>query len=212
MIAVTGPFPSNQHTTYPPAARHHRADAAPSARRRRRFGIGAIVGMTLAVMAVLVGVGFVVTAVMRPPLAADDEPRPAPPANPVTVRLGETLHHRAGKISADYVLTPGRPLALTPSGSRPSRGAFLGLTATVTVESGSVYLTDDNFVLISKAGREFEPDVSFLFDGGLRGARAGAGQTASGLVVWDIPAGEEAGATVALRLGADAVHGYWLLP
>jgi hypothetical protein len=82
----------------------------------------------------------------------------------------------------------------------------------VTVESGSVYLTDDNFVLISKAGREFEADVSFLFDGGLRGARAGAGQAASGLVVWDIPAGEEAGATVALRLGADAVHGYWLLP
>jgi hypothetical protein len=82
----------------------------------------------------------------------------------------------------------------------------------VTVESGSVYLTDDNFILITTAGREFEPDVSFLFDGGLRGARAGEGQKASGLVVWDIPAGDEAGARVALRLGADTVHGYWQLP
>ena len=136
MIAVTGPFPSNQHTTYPPAGRHHRADAVPPARPRRRFGPGAIVGIVVAVVAVLVGVGFVVTAVIRPPTAPDDEPRPAAAADPVTVRLGETLRYRAGKISADYALTQGRPLTLTPSGSRPSRGAFLGLTATVTVDSG----------------------------------------------------------------------------
>jgi hypothetical protein len=212
MIAVTGPFPSNQHTTYPPAGRHHRAGAAPSARPRRRFGFGAIVGISVAVLAVLVGVGFVVTAVIRPPVTPDADPPVAAAANPVTVRLGETLRYRAGKISAEYVLTSGRPLSLTPSGSRPSRGAFLGLTATVSVESGSVYLTDDNFVLITSGGREFEPDVSFLFDGGLRGARAGDGQKVSGLVVWDIPVGDEAGAKIALRLGAEAVQGYWQLP
>jgi hypothetical protein len=149
--------------------------------------------------------------VIRPPVAPADEGAPSA-GNPVTVRLGETLHYKAGKISADYVLTSGRPLTLTPSGSRPSRGAFLGLTASVTVESGSVFLTDDNFVLITTGGRTYEPDVSFLFDGGLRGARAGAGQTVSGLVVWDIPAGDEAGAKVALRLGGESARGYWQLP
>jgi hypothetical protein len=174
----------------------------------RWWGVALIV---VASVALLVGVGFVVTTVIRPPATPGSQP-PAAAANPVTVRLGETLRYKAGKISAEYALTPGRPLTLTPSGSRPSRGAFLGLTATVTVESGSVYLTDDNFILITTAGREFEPDVSFLFDGGLRGARAGEGQKVSGLVVWDIPAGEEAGARVALRLGGEAVQGYWQLP
>jgi hypothetical protein len=53
--------------------------------------------------------------------------------------------------------------------------------------------------------------VSFLFDGGLRGARASAGQTAQGVVVWDVPPGSGTGAKVELRLDDD-VRGTWQLP
>jgi len=79
------------------------------------------------------------------------------------------------------------------------------------VAAGEVFLTDDNFVLVTAEGRRFEPDVSFLFDGGLRGTRAAAGQSASGLVVWDVSVGSEIGATVELRIG-DGLRGTWQLP
>jgi hypothetical protein len=130
----------------------------------------------------------------------------------VTVKLGESMPYQSGKTSAQYTLTAGRPLTLTPSGSRPSRGFFLGLAASVEVFEGAVFLTDDNFILVTAAGREFEPDVSFLFEGGLRGDRAGPGEMTGGLVVWDIPPGTEVGAKVVLRVGGDGVRGYWQLP
>jgi hypothetical protein len=81
----------------------------------------------------------------------------------------------------------------------------------VEVFQGEIFLTDDNFILVTAAGREFEPDVSFLFEGGLRGDRAGPGEKTGGLVVWDIPPGSELGAKVILRVGED-VRGYWQLP
>jgi hypothetical protein len=208
-------LPSEPYDAYGPydAPRHHRLAIEPPQQRQLKRGpsLGAVLGIVAVVVVVLVGAGvaFVLAngSSDQPP-----EARPAALADPVTVKLGETLPYKSGKISAEYTLTAGRPLTLTPSGSRPSRGFFLGLTASVQVFQGEVYLTDDNFILVTAAGREFEPDVSFLFEGGLRGDRAGAGQLTGGLVVWDIPPGSEVGATVVLRVGGDGVRGYWQLP
>jgi hypothetical protein len=205
-------LPAEPYEAYGPyePPRHHRLAVEPPRRQRRRPSLGAVLGIVVAVV-VLVGAG-VAFAVASTSSDSPPEARPAALGDPVTVKLGETLPYKSGKISAEYTLTAGRPLTLTPSGSRPSRGFFLGLTASVQVFEGEVYLTDDNFILVTAAGREFEPDVSFLFEGGLRGNRAGAGQLTGGLVVWDIPPGSEAGATVVLRVGSDGVRGYWKLP
>jgi len=205
MSAVTGYFPPDQHS-HPPAGAHHR-----TVHQRRGIGTGALVGIIVATLAVLGGIGTAVTVALRSPTAPADASPAAANGSPVTVRLGEKVQYRAGKISAAYLLTAGPALTLTPSGSRPSRGSFLALTASATVASGEVFMTDDNFVLMTADGRRFEPDVSFLFDGGLRGARAAGGQTVSGLVVWDVPPGSEVGAKVELRL-SDRLRGSWQLP
>ena len=207
--AVTGQY----RDTPVPGPYHHRHAVETSARRRRGMPIWAVVGIAVIAVVVLVGVGAAVTIAIRSPSAPPDSLPVAPKgAAPATVKLGESVAYRAGRTAATYSLTAGQALTLTPSGSRPSRGLFLGLKATVKVSSGSVYLTDDNFVLVTADGRKFEPDVSFLFDGGLRGARATAGQTAAGLVVWDIPPGSETGATVELKIEDGGVQGTWQLP
>lgn len=204
MSAVTGTFPPDQHSLYSGA--HHRTPAP-----RRRLTTGAFIGIIVAVLAVLAGAGITV-AVLLKSSAPPADAQPADNRPPQTVTLGETLDYRTGTISANYVLSPGPALSVTPSGSRPSRGLFLALSATVSVSSGEVYLTDDNFILVTADAVQYEPDVSFLFDGGLRGARAAAGQIARGLVVWDIPPGAEKGAKVQLRLGAAGLRGTWQLP
>jgi hypothetical protein len=191
---------------------HHRHALESSASRRRSMPIWAVIGIVVIAVVVLVGVGAAVTIALRTPTAPAGTDPIAAKGAPVAVKLGETLSFRAGKTAANYALTAGRPLTLTPSGSRPSRGTFLGLEATVTVVSGSVYLTDDNFILVTTDGRKFEPDVSFLFEGGLRGARAGTGQTATGLVVWDLPEGAQTGAKVELRIEDSGLQGTWQLP
>jgi hypothetical protein len=192
----------------PPGPYHHRHAIEPP--RRRGIPLLGVVGIGLLAAVLLVGGGIAVALAMRPPSAPADT-RPAANGAAGTAPLGGELTYRAGKIDAVYTLTAGPKLTLTPSGSRPSRGAFLGLQAKVQVAAGEVFLTDDNFVLVTSEGRRFEPDVSFLFDSGLRGARAGAGQNASGLVVWDVPPGSEIGATVELRI-ADGLRGTWKLP
>jgi hypothetical protein len=221
MSAVTGHFPPSQHDgtvtgSYHSATitgqYHHRHALESSARRRRSMPIWAVIGIVVIAVVVLVGVGAAVTIALRTPAAPAGTDPIAAKGAPVAVRLGDTLAYRAGKTVANYALAAGPALTLTPSGSRPSRGAFLGLTATVRVEAGSVYLTDDNFILVTGDGRKFEPDVSFLFEGGLRGARAGAGQTATGLVVWDLPEGAQTGAKVELRIETSGLQGHWQLP
>jgi len=218
MSAVTG-FPSpSQHSApshyegypsvSPPGPYHHRHAIEPP--RRRGIPLLGVIGIALVAAVVLLGGGIAVAVAMRPPSAPADT-RPAANGAAGTAPLGGDLAYRAGKIDATYTLTAGPKLTLTPSGSRPSRGAFLGLAVKVTVTGGEVFLTDDNFVLVTAERRRFEPDVSFLFDGGLRGARAGAGQSAGGLVVWDVPPGSEIGATVELRIG-DGLRGTWQLP
>jgi len=218
MSAVTG-FPSpSQHSApsdyggypsaLPPGPYHHRHAVEPP--RRRGIPLLGVIAIALVAAVALVGAGIAVAVAIRPPSAPADT-RPAANGVAGNARLGGDLAYRAGKIDATYTLTAGPKLTLTPSGSRPSRGAFLGLTAAVEVAAGDVFLTDDNFVLVTAEGRRFEPDVSFLLDGGLRGARAAAGQSASGLVVWDVPPGSEIGATVELRI-ADGLRGTWQLP
>jgi hypothetical protein len=212
MSAVTGHFPPSQHDATLTGPYHHRHAIDPPARRRRGMPVWAIVGIVVVAVVVLVGVGAAVAITIRSPSAPTDSGPLAGKGAPVTVNLGETVPYRAGKTVANYSLAAGQKLTLTPSGSRPSRGQFLGLTATVDVVAGSVFLTDDNFILMTADGRKFEPDVSFLFDGGLRGARASAGQKATGLVVWDLPPGSETGARVELRIEDDGLQGTWQLP
>jgi len=207
--SATGSYPDGPVT----GQYHHRHAIDTSARRRRGMPVWAIAGIVVVAVVIFVGVGAAVAIAIRSPSAPADTLPVAPKgAAPATVRLGDSLVYRAGKTAATYSLVPGQALTLTPSGSRPSRGQFLGLKASVKVTSGSVYLTDDNFILVTTDGRRFEPDVSFLFDGGLRGARATAGQTATGLVVWDIPTGSEAGATVELQIEDGGLQGTWQLP
>jgi hypothetical protein len=206
-------LPAEPYEQYDSPRRHRLALEAPRRPEPPSRGpsLGMVLGIGAIVLVVLAGIGVGITFALRPSDPAPDA-RPAAVGNPVTVKLGEPVGYEAGKISAEYLLTAGRPLTLTPSGSRPSRGFFLGLAASVTVFEGEVYLTDDNFILVTATGREFEPDVSFLFEGGLRGNRAGTGETTGGLVVWDIPPGSEVGAKVVLRLGEDGVRGTWQLP
>jgi hypothetical protein len=206
-------LPAEPYEQYDSPRRHRLAIEPPRPPQQLSRGpsLGAVLGIIAIVVVVLAGIGIGIALAIRPSDSTPDA-RPAAVGDPVTVKLGEPVGYQAGKISAEYLLTAGRPLTLTPSGSRPSRGFFLGLAASVTVHQGEIYLTDDNFVLVTAAGREFEPDVSFLFEGGLRGNRATTGETTGGLVVWDIPPGSEVGAKVVLRLGEDGVRGTWQLP
>src|SRR4029453_13928598 len=147
MSAVTG-FPSpSQHSApsdyggypgaAPPGPYHHRHAIEPP--RRRGIPLLGVVAIALVTAVVLVGVGIPVAVPTRPP-TTPATPRPAGSGAAGTAPLGGELAYRAGKIEATYTLTVGPKLTLTPSGSRPSRGAFLGLTAAVTVAGGGGFL------------------------------------------------------------------------
>jgi hypothetical protein len=152
---------------------HHRHAVEPP--RRRGIPLLGVIAIALVAAVALVGAGIAVAVAIRPPSAPADT-RPAANGAAGNARLGGDLAYRAGKIDATYTLTAGPKLTLTPSGSARAGARSSGFTAAVQVAAGDVFLTDDNFVLVTSEGRRFEPDVSFLFDGGLRGARAAAGQ------------------------------------
>lgn len=136
-------------------------------------------------------------------------------AEVVTVNLGESLT-LTSEFSGDtviFTLAAGKPISRTKYGTKPEKGQFFALTATVQVTQGSAYAYGGDFALIAKDGTVYEAGMSHAVDGGLEGAEVRSGQKVSGLVVWDIPAGVQAGAKVELREGgAGGDQGFWQLP
>jgi hypothetical protein len=167
--------------------------------------------MLVAVLVILAGAGIAVAITLRDKAAPVDA-LPAPKGAPVSVRLGDTIVYRARKSSANFTLSAGAPIAEAPGGPRPTNGSFFALPVTVEVVSGSVFVIEDDFVLVTPSGRSFEPDMTFAFQDGLHGTRAASGQKVTGLVVWDLPPGAEIGAKVELHLGDDGLQGHWQLP
>lgn len=146
-----------------------------------------------------------------PTTAAADTPKA------LTVKLGETLVYTASGFGADdevrYTLTEGKPLSRTKYGTRAEKGQFFCLSAAVQVIKGSAYVYGGDFALVTTDGTVYEANASFAFDGGLEGVEARTGQKVTGLVVWDIPAGVQAGAKVELRAGGSGGdQGFWQLP
>lgn len=146
-----------------------------------------------------------------PTTAAADTPKN------LTVKLGETLVYTASGFGPDdevhYTLTAGKTITKTKYGTRPEKGQFFALTAAVNVIKGSAYVYGGDFALVTTDGTVYEATMSHAVDGGIDGVEARAGQKVSGLVVWDIPAGVQAGAKVELRAGGPGGNqGFWQLP
>lgn len=218
MMAVTESYPPAEYH-YPPAGRHHRDDdePGPPAPRRRGPSPLTVFGLGGLAVAVVVGVTAAVFAAMRPgttPAEAGTGAGVGSAAGPSrpALALGTPVLFRSSGTAASFKLDYGPQLTITAAGEVSSNGAFLGLSVVVTVQSGSVFVADDNFVLVTTAGRSYPPDMSFAFSGGLRGARVQAGQTVTGLVVWDLPVDAPAGGRVELRIGQDGPQGAWQLP
>jgi len=170
-----------------------------------------MVAILVAVLVSLAGAGIAVVVAIREKAPPADA-LPAPKGAPVSVRLGDTIVYRARSSSARFTLSAGAPIAEAPAGPRSTNGSFFALPVSVEVVSGPVFVNEDDFVLVTTAGRSFEPDMTFAFQDGLRGTQATSGQKVTGLVVWDLPPGAEVGAKVELRLGDDGLQGHWQLP
>jgi hypothetical protein len=170
-----------------------------------------MVAVFVAVLVMLAGAGVAVVVALREKAAPADA-LPVPKGAPVSVRLGDTIVYRTRASSARFTLSTGAPIAEAPGGPRSTNGSFFALPVAVEVVSGSVFVNEDDFVLVTTAGRSFEPDMTFAFDDGIRGTRAATGQKVAGIVVWDLPPGAEVGAKVELRLGDDGLQGHWQLP
>ena len=212
MVAVPEPYLSDRREEAPTGPYHHRHAYEPPERQGRQGRRpGVLLAILVAVLVILAGAGIAVVVALRdqaPPAGA----LPAPKGAPVSVRLGDTIVFRARSSSANFTLSAGAPIAEAPGGPRPTNGSFFALPVAVQVVAGSVFVIEDDFVLVTAAGRAFEPDMTFAFDDGLRGTRAASGQKVTGLVVWDLPPGAETGAKVELRLGDDGLQGHWQLP
>jgi hypothetical protein len=184
-----------------------------------------IVGISVAVfLAVALVVGVAMSAADPAPTAGTTTATPAAtgstvtagPATPqaVTASLGETLVLTTYADEVHYTLSPAtKSFTRTKYGTKPEKGQFFVLTLTAKILKGSAFVYGGDFALITKAGQPYTADVSLHFDGGLDGVEANAGQTVTGLVVWDIPAGVQAGAKIELREGfGGGDQGFWQLP
>ena len=229
------PLEHDTNTWHPqsqPQGAFYLNNLAPS-QPRRGLSTGAVLGIIGIVVAVIL-VAAGAAAVFAPPpdtkpaaAASPDadgmgqpEGAAAPPPTtkgPLTVQLGETMiYTTSGFGSGDevhYTLAAGKPVTRTKYGTRPEKGSFFALAATVNVVKGSAYIYGGDFALVAKDGTVYEATMSHAVDGGLEGVEARAGQKVAGLVVWDIPAGVHAGAKVELRAGGPGGNqGFWQLP
>src|SRR4051794_30318828 len=209
MIAVSDPYLPGRDEEPLTGPYHHRHAYEPPARQGRRPGL--VAAVLVAAMVILAGAGIAVVVAFREKAPPADA-LPVPKGAPVSVRLGDTIVYRARTSSVRFTLSAGAPIAEAPGGPRSTNGSFLALPVTVEVVSGSVFVNEDDFVLVTTARRSFEPDMTFAFQDGIRGTRAATGQKVAGIVVWDLPPGAEIGATVELRLGDDGLQGHWQLP
>lgn len=216
---VTSPEPPYQPftTTTPPP--------------RRGLPTGAIVGIILGALGLLVCGGIAAIGVF----AADPKPRAVTPGvttptttsvpepvkttpKTVVVQLGETLVYTTSGIGSGdevhYTVAAGKPLTRTNYGSKPEKGVFFSVTATIVAVKGSAYACSCDFALIATDGTAYEPNATYGFDGALEAAQINAGQKAAGLVVWDLPPTAVQGAKIELRadLFADGNQGFWQLP
>lgn len=199
---------------------------------RRGLSVGAILGIVAAVTAVLCIAAGIVVALMPTPedtpaatATVDPDgmgqpagaPTDAPTTKgPLTVALGETLIYTSSGFGDDdevhYTLAAGKPVTRTTYGTKPQKGTFVSVQATIVVKKGSAYACSCDFALITKDGTAFE-GTSVGFDGGLDGVELRQGQQAAGLVVFDVPAGAASGAKVELRAGfsSSGNQGFWQL-
>lgn len=136
----------------------------------------------------------------------------APAKGPVIAKLGEELVSTSLGSEVHYTLNPGPKVTKTKFGTKAEKGQFYALNVTVKVVQGSAYVYGGDFALITTAGTPYEGSSSGLVDGGLEGVQANAGQTVTGLVVFDIPAGAEKGAKVELRELFASNQAFWQLP
>lgn len=209
----TGPFHLNQMAPPP----------------KRGLPVGAIVGIAIGALVLLLCIGGAVAVALNAeprkpaePIAAAPTtttaaPEPTTPKT-VTVQLGETLIYTSSGLGSNdeihYTLAAGKPLTKTKYGSKPEKGIFFSVQATIQAVKGSAYACSCDFALVAKDGTAYEPSVTFGFDGALEAVQINAGQKAAGLVVWDLPAAAIAGARIELRadLFADGNQGFWQLP
>lgn len=200
---------------------------------RRKLGTGAIIAIVVgSVLCLGLGaIGAVVGGGEKPAATSTadtdglGQPAAAPttttaaPRGPLTVQLGQTIVYTAEGFGTDdevhYTLAAaGKTITKTKYGTRPEKGQFYALTAAVNVIKGSAYVYGGDFALVTTDGTVYEATMSHAVDGGLEGVEARTGQKVSGLVVWDIPAGVQAGAKVELRadFGGGGNQGFWQLP
>jgi hypothetical protein len=232
MSNVTGTPPNHPYPPQDPSGGFYLNQMAPPQPPKRGTSTGAILGIIAAVVAVLC-VGATVAVALMPtsdpaPTAVEatttavptTAPTTAAPPAPktVTVQLGETLVYTSKGLGSDdevhYTLAAGPQLTKTKFGSRPDKGVFFALTATIQAKKGSAFACSCDFALVAKDGTAYEPSVTYGFDGGLEAVQINTGQKAAGLVVWDLPQAALAGARVELRadLFADGNQGFWQLP
>lgn len=145
-------------------------------------------------------------------------PAPAAPVeetpDTVIVALGQTLEFTSGTDEIHYTLTAGPPVTRTEFGTKPDKGQFYALSATIEAKVGTAYACSCDFALVAADGTAYEPDATYSVKGGFEAVQINTGQKKSGLVVWDIPAGAQARAKIELRaswfLAGD--QGFWQLP
>lgn len=131
---------------------------------------------------------------------------------PVVAKLGEELVSTSLGSEVHYILNPGSKVTRTKFGTKAEKGQFFALSVTVRVVEGSAYVYGGDFALITPSGTPYEGSASGLVDGGLEGVQANAGQTVTGLVVFDVPTGAEKAAKVELRELFASNQAFWQLP
>lgn len=180
-------------------------------------------GLGVGVITTLANSGSTPTAASSTPTPTADTDGMGQPAAPttaaaptaLTVKLGETivLTYGFGDDEVRFTLAEGKAISRTKYGTRPEKGAFFALSATVQVIKGSAYVYGGDYALVTKDGTVYEANMSHAVDGGLEGVEVRTGQKITGLVVWDIPAGVQVGAKVELRAGGPGGdQGFWQLP
>lgn len=225
MSNVTHPTP-DPTGQYPPQQGYYQPyPLQPPQPPKRGMSTGAILAIVFGSIAALCIVGSVATAIVgaddKPPAgvtatsaptALPAEPTTKAPTGPVSVPLGQTLVSESLGSEVHYTLTAGKPVTKTKFGSKAEKGQFFSVTATVKVVKGSAYVYGGDFALITTAGTPYEGSASLLVEGGIEGVQANAGQTVTGLVVFDIPVGAEKGAKVELRELFASNQAFWQLP